>query len=74
MHDALRILAGLACLGAGLAMLAFGDRAADWAPDLTLPGVVLCVAAGLFLAPLARRRNIRGEDFRVRPPGPGDRP
>jgi drug/metabolite transporter (DMT)-like permease len=69
MHRILRILAGLVCLGAGLFMLAFAEQAAAWAPDPSAAGVVLCLAAGFFLAgPLLRRRAIKGDDFRVRPP------
>ncbi len=75
MVNRLRTLAGMVCLAAGLAMLAFGDHAAAWAPDPSAAGVVLCLAAGFLLAPavhaaLRSRRQIRGEDFAVRPPRP----
>jgi len=73
MNHRLRIVAGIVCLGAGLVMLAFGDRAAAWASNVGVAGVVMCVAAGLLLAPVLRpyilsRRGPRGEDFPVRPP------
>jgi len=79
MDYRLRILAGIVCLVAGLAMLAFADHVAAWAPDPSIPGILLCVAAGLFLAaPLAARhrarRGIQGKDFPVRPPRDKDQP
>lgn len=50
MHLALRTLAGIICLAAGLLMLALGEHAAAWAPDPSAAGVVLCVASGFLLS------------------------
>lgn len=66
-HSLLRIVAGVVSLAAGLAMLAFGDRAAAWASNVGMAGVVMCVAAGLLLAPVLRpfilgRRGRRDKD------------
>lgn len=54
MHPTLRIVAGVVSLLAGLVMLAFGDSAASWAGNVGAAGVVMCVAAGLLLAPVLR--------------------
>ncbi len=70
-HSLLRIVAGVISLVAGLAMLALGDRAAAWASNVGMAGVVMCVAAGLLLAPvlrpfILRKRDPKGGDFKVK--------